>query len=141
MISILSDILFYLLHRLMHTPKMYIPFHKKHHEFKYSIALVHHYMEYKEALVFALPQALPPLIFMLIRGEKIHILSMWCAFVFTQINAILGHASYKVPIPSWFPFFQPSYHDLHHIDYSVNFGAIFTFTDMLFGTYKGNALV
>mmetsp|Transcript_19864 Transcript_19864/g.24079 ORF Transcript_19864/g.24079 Transcript_19864/m.24079 type:complete len:221 (-) Transcript_19864:325-987(-) len=70
MISVVADLLFYGLHRAMHTPRFYLPFHKKHHEFKYSMALAHHYMEYKEALVFALPQALPPLILWGLTGKK-----------------------------------------------------------------------
>ena len=55
-ISVLADVMFYGLHRLVHQPGYYKTFHKKHHEFKYSIAFAHHWMNFKEALVFALPQ-------------------------------------------------------------------------------------
>eukprot|EP00510_Aplanochytrium_minuta_P000195 CAMPEP_0184019188 /NCGR_PEP_ID=MMETSP0954-20121128/8603_1 /TAXON_ID=627963 /ORGANISM="Aplanochytrium sp, Strain PBS07" /LENGTH=268 /DNA_ID=CAMNT_0026300807 /DNA_START=242 /DNA_END=1048 /DNA_ORIENTATION=+ len=136
MISIVADLLFYGLHRLMHTPRFYLTFHKKHHEFKYSMALAHHYMEFHEACVFALPQALPPIILWMLTGKKMHITSMWAGVFFTQVNAILGHAGWRIPIlPRWVPTFQPDYHDFHHVDYSVNFGAIYPLTDMLFGTY------
>ena len=37
-ITVLADVMFYGLHRLMHTPRFYQRFHKKHHEFKYTIA-------------------------------------------------------------------------------------------------------
>merc|ERR1711957_62939 len=69
-------------------------------------------------------------------GSKMHVLSMWIAFCFTQLNAIVGHAGWRLPfIPSWLPVLQASYHDFHHVDYSGNFGAIFPFVDQLFGTY------
>ena len=125
--------------------------------------MVHHYMTYKEALLFALPQALPPLVLMVLMRQRMHLLSMWCGFLLTQMAAILGHAGWKVPLPKSLPFLKPSYHDFHQcvdpplmcanerepqpreltrsntlagfsVDYSVNFGAIFEFTDALFGT-------
>jgi len=134
-ILILADFFFYGLHRLMHTKRFYVSFHKKHHFFKYSIALAHHYMTYKEALLFALPQALPPLILWGL-GKRTHILSMWTAFFFTQMSAILGHAGWQVPfIPTWLTVLQAPYHDYHHVDYSVNFGALSPITDKVFGTY------
>ena len=135
-VAVTADVLFYWLHRLMHTRRFYQPVHKIHHEFKYSIALAHHWMDIKEAALFALPQALPPIVYWGLTGRKIHLLSMWSAFCFTQLNAILGHAGYSIPLlPRWFPCFQASFHDHHHVDYTVNFAAIFPLTDRLFGTY------
>ena len=113
-ISVVADMLFYWQHRAMHTPALYF-LHKKHHEFKYSLALVHHYMSYRESVLFALPQALPPLLLWGLTGHRQHLLSMWLAFSFTQLAAILGHAGWKVPLPDWLPFLKPSYHDLHHV--------------------------
>jgi len=135
LISLLADVCFYLMHRVVHRPGLYQFFHKKHHEFKYSMAMAHHYMEFHEALMFALPQALPPMMLIPFFG-RMHVLSMWCGMFFTQLGAILGHAGWNfVPLPEWMPFFRPGYHDLHHVDYSVNFGANFEFTDKLFGTF------
>ena len=136
-ISVGADVFFYLLHRLVHQPSMYKDWHKMHHEFKYTIAYAHHWMTYKEALIFMFPQVAPPLIMWAITGRKTHILSMWIAFVFTQINGTLGHAGWRIPgLPRWFPFFQPAYHDHHHVDYSGNFAAVYPLTDMVFGTYN-----
>ena len=136
-ISLLADVCFYLVHRVVHRPGLYQFFHKKHHEFKYSMAMAHHYMEYHEALMFALPQALPPMMLMPFFG-RMHILSMWFGMFFTQFGAIVGHSGYNFLgplLPDWFPFFRAAYHDFHHVDYSVNFGANFEFTDKLFGTF------
>ena len=92
-------------------------------------------MEFHEALIFALPQALPPILLMPFFG-RMHLMSMWMGMFFTQTGAILGHAGWHLfQIPDWLPFFRPSYHDLHHVDYSVNYGANFEFTDRLFGTF------
>lgn len=135
-ISILSDFFFYALHRFLHRDGWYIPYHKKHHTFKYTIAAAHHWMSFKEALLFALPQALPPIVLGALSGKKMHLLSMWIAFVFTQMNVISGHSGYQLPfIPKWFPTLQAEYHDFHHVDHMVNYGAIYPFTDWVFGTY------
>ena len=99
LISFVADLCFYGLHRLVHLPDLYQIFHKKHHEFKYSMALAHHYMEFHEALVFALPQALPPLLLIPFFG-RMHLMSMWCGMFVTQMGAILGHAGWFVCLSS-----------------------------------------
>ena len=67
----------------------------------------HHWMEFREALLFALPQALPPIMIWALTGTKMHVLSMWVAFCFTQLNAIVGHAGWRLPfIPTWLPILQ-----------------------------------
>jgi len=135
LISVVADFCFYGLHRMVHMPQLYQTFHKMHHEFKYSMALAHHYMEYHEALVFALPQALPTILLMPFFG-RMHLMSMWGGMFFTQMGAIFGHAGwYLFKLPDWFPVMRPGYHDFHHIDYSVNFGANFEWTDKIFGTF------
>jgi sterol desaturase/sphingolipid hydroxylase (fatty acid hydroxylase superfamily) len=99
------------------------------------MALAHHYMTYKEACIFALPQALPPVMLIPFFG-KMHVLSMWCGFVFTQVNAILGHAGWNfIPLPNWMGFLRAGYHDYHHVAQDVNYGANFEWTDKLFGTF------
>lgn len=139
-ISVLCDTSFYWMHRTLHRPSLYKSWHKLHHDFKFSVAIAHHYMSFKEAMLFALPQALPPFavsaMSMLLSGRKAHLISMWIAFYLTQINVIIGHAGYQVPfLPRWFPTFQPAYHDYHHVDYKANFGALYPLTDWVFGSY------
>jgi len=48
---------------------------------------------YHEALVFALPQALPPILLMPFFG-RMHLMSMWAGMFFTQMGAIFGHAGW-----------------------------------------------
>lgn len=132
LITVVADSMFYWIHRIVHTPDYYQIFHKKHHEWKYSMALAHHYMTFKEAVVMAAPQALPPLLMIPFIGKS-HLVSMWLAFFVTQCCGIVGHAGYKIA-PDWFPFFKASYHDWHHVDFDHNFAANFEFTDWLYGT-------
>lgn len=135
LISVVADMMFYGIHRIVHQPQWYQIFHKQHHEFKYSIALAHHYMTFKEACLFSIPQALPPVLLIPFFG-RMHLMSMWMGMVFTQVNAILGHAGWNfISLPDWFPFLRAGFHDFHHVDYSVNFAANYEFTDKLFGTW------
>jgi len=111
-ISLIADVMFYVVHRIVHRPGLYQFFHKKHHEYKFTIALAHHYMEFHEAFMFAFPQALPPLMLIPFWGRP-HIVSMWMGMFFTQLSGILGHAGYNFfKLPHWLPFFRPAYHDL-----------------------------
>ncbi|KAH9251797.1 hypothetical protein BASA81_010240 [Batrachochytrium salamandrivorans] len=132
-ITVVADSMFYWVHRMVHLPQFYQTFHKQHHEWKYSMALAHHYMTFKEALLFAGPQALPPLMLIPFMGKS-HLVSMWVAFYFTQLCGMVGHAGYHLPLPSWFPFFKASYHDYHHVDFDCNYAANYEFTDALYGT-------
>ena len=135
-VSILSDIGFWLTHRALHLPRFYLKYHKKHHDFKYSLALAQHCMSYTEAVVLMLPTLVPPFVYWALFGKKAHVLTLWVGTFFSQFSTTLGHAGYNLPIfPEWLPFFQAQYHDYHHIDYTANFGAFFPFIEKLFGTY------
>ena len=106
-----------------------------HHEYKYSIALAHHWMTFHEAMMFALPQSMPPILLIPFIGKS-HIMSMWVGMIITQMAGILGHAGWQMPFtPSWMPTFKPQFHDYHHIDFYKNYSAVYTFTDKMFGTY------
>lgn len=133
LITVVADSMFYWVHRIVHLPQFYQSWHKLHHDWKLSIALAHHYMTFHEALVFALPQALPPLLLIPFIGKS-HLVSMWVAFYFTQFCGMVGHAGYHMPLPSWFPFLKASFHDFHHVDFDCNYAANYEFTDALYGT-------
>jgi len=137
-ISFASDVLFYWLHRVMHMKPFYKKMHKVHHEWIYSISLAHHYMTWDEALIFMLPPVVPPLLL----GS--HIMVMWVFMFWVQLNAILGHSAFCVPWLNkfkWLPFLQPSYHDLHHLRFNVNYGAMYPLTDKIFGTYRYEPII
>ena len=131
LICVLGDILFNLLHRLFHIPYLYKKFHKKHHEYKYTFALVHHYLHDFEALIFILPAIIPPILF------NSHIMIMWIWMCIAQFMGIIGHSGYFLPSPIYklLPTLRSDYHDAHHYLYNKNFGLIFIHIDKILGTY------
>jgi len=54
-----SDYLFYILHRIMHLSYFYKKYHKQHHEYKTTFALVNHYIDLNELIAFLFPIVLP----------------------------------------------------------------------------------
>ena len=89
-ITFVADVLFYWVHRLLHSSQWWYQTHKIHHEFKYTVALGHHWMHYGEAVMFALPQSLPPLLLIPFIGKS-HLISMWLAMYITNWSGILAH--------------------------------------------------
>ena len=95
-------------------------------------------MSWEEALLFMLPPVLPPVLL------GTHIAIMWVFMFWVQLNAIIGHSAFCLPYIGkvrWLPFLQPQYHDLHHLRFNVNYGAMYPFTDMLFGTYRYEKII
>lgn len=130
-----SDILFYILHRIMHTPYLYKNFHKFHHTFKEPFALTNYYVDYSELLLFFLPVMIPPIFL------HSHITVVWLSIIILNINGIIIHSGYNFTILSIkynnnileFPCIKE--HDYHHKYFNYNFAATFPFVDKLFGTY------
>ena len=131
-ITILGDIFFYCLHRFFHTSFMYKRFHKKHHEYKYTFAVVHHYLHDLETILFLIPPVLPPVLL----GS--HIMIMWLWMIIAQTCGILGHSGYYLPMPFYkiMPTLRAEYHDTHHYLYNKNFGLMYINIEKLFGTYN-----
>ncbi len=87
---------------------------------------------------------LPPVIPPLLLGS--HITIVWAIVLLTQLGGILGHSAFMLPVVSnrfttLIPFLNSEYHDLHHLRYNVNYGAVWPLVDMLFGTYREEPIV
>ena len=139
LILFMSDILFYSLHRLMHTKYLYSKFHKFHHTYKEPFALTNHYVDPFELILFFIPPMVPPILL------NTHITVMWLCTIIMNWNGIIIHSGYN------FTFFKLTYkinkkiftfefpcikeHDHHHKYFNYNFGATFPFMDQLMGTY------
>ena len=110
---LLTDILFYPLHRLLHT-RFFFAAHKRHHwkETLGAGALYCSPLEYTLTIV-------PPLLSSyLVSCDELNLL-VW-TFLSTS-NLVLAHA-------------QEGRHKVHHVKFSKNFGAGFMLMDRLFGT-------
>lgn len=134
-ILLMSDTLFYILHRIMHTPYLYKKFHKLHHTYKEPFALTNHYVDYYELLIFFIPPIIPPIIL------NSHIVVVWLSIIILNWNGILIHSGYnfnliKIEYKNYkFKFPCIKEHDYHHKYFNYNFGATFPFMDQIMGTY------
>lgn len=132
----LSDMLFYILHRIMHIQYFYKKYHKFHHRFKQPHALTNYYVDYTEILLFFLPAIIPTILL------HSHITVVWLNIIILNTNGILIHCGYNFNIFSIsynnnniisFPCIKE--HDYHHKYFNYNYAALFPFIDKLFGTY------
>lgn len=133
-ILILSDILFYGLHRLMHTPYLYKKFHKIHHKYKEPFALTNHYIHPFELILFFIPPIIPGIIL------NTHISIMWISAILMNWSGIIIHSGYDLKKIPYIKYITPCIleHDCHHKYFNYNFGATFNFVDKLLGTHKIN---
>ena len=137
-ILFMTDILFYFLHRLMHTKYLYQNLHKFHHTYKEPFALTNHYINSIELLLFFIPPIIPPVLL----GS--HIMVMWCSIILLNWNGIIIHSGYnfiviKIQYKNYkFEFPCIKEHDFHHKYFNYNFGSTFPFMDQIMGTYYNN---
>lgn len=122
---VITEIWFYHVHLMMHSPILYKTFHKLHHCYnRDSFALVALYCTWYEAVVCNLfAVGLGPIMLSL----STPYIYFWFGLV--ALNSTFTHSGYK-----WGWVIDGS-HDLHHFESSVNFGTI-TILDRIYGTYK-----
>jgi len=131
LISILSELFFYGLHRLVHTKRLYW-IHKHHHNYKYnSFSIVNHYLHPIEIVLFIIPPALPPILL----GS--HLMIVWIYAIITNWLGAYIHSGYQFTILDKLLMIRSTDHDIHHIRPKHNFGTglFHSFIDKLFGTY------
>jgi len=103
-----EEILFYYVHRLMHTPAFYGRFHKRHHEWTAPIAIATHYCHPLEHL---LANLLPAMLGPLLCSSHISVIWVWQSVA--TITSVNTHSGYHLPfMPS------PEAHDFHHLRFS-----------------------
>lgn len=133
---ILEEVFFYVVHRSLHHPKLYF-LHKKHHEYKATIASAFVYSSATEHLTNAMASGL--FYTLLSRVYPVHIFTVIVWLTFRMIESEDGHSGYDWPwaISNWIPFSSGgNYHFFHHSKNVGNYGAIIHIFDTFLGTNK-----
>lgn len=128
------DAYFYWVHRLMHDPRVFRNFHRRHHRSHNPSPFTAYSFDIGEASVMAL------------------FVPMWVVLVPTQWDVVglfvlhqiyrntLGHSGYELMPsradgkPMWDVFTTTTHHDLHHAQAGWNYGLYFTWWDRMMGT-------
>jgi len=131
---VVSDFIYYWVHRLAHTVPVLWRFHAVHHStrhLRWSSALRAHPAEIYLHVVTAAP--------LFLVGFPVDALAAFAPL--TTVYAILIHTNVNVSL-RWLSYAlnSPRYHGWHHAldakDGGVNFGGFFPVFDAIFGTYK-----
>ena len=117
------DTMFYFLHRLSHTKKLYW-IHKTHHEYSAQIALTTHYTSILEHMFINL---LPSIIALRLAECNYYGIMLW-TFIAT-LNSICSHSGYGTNT-----IITDNTHFYHHLYRNVNYGGSIIY-DKLFNTY------
>lgn len=112
---VIEEILFFYSHWILHANRiLYTRVHKKHHEWKSSVALAASYAHPFEHLIStSLPHAIGPLLM----GS--HVITIWTFRIMSTLFTLNNHSGYHLP-------FLPSAeaHDFHHLKTNVNYGSM-----------------
>ena len=124
-----TDAYFYWTHRWMHHPKIYRWVHKTHHKSTDPSPLTIFAFHPLENLVEFLPFVLLPMLIPIYWP----ILFLWQTL--DLLNNVLGHLGYEIYPKNWvhLPFFKyktaSTHHNMHHEQFTGNYGLYFTFWD------------
>jgi sterol desaturase/sphingolipid hydroxylase (fatty acid hydroxylase superfamily) len=128
------DAYFYWVHRLMHDPRLFRTFHRRHHRSHNPSPFTAYSFDVGEAVMMGL---FVPLWTILIPTQW----DVVGLFVLYQIyRNTLGHSGYELmPAradgkPMWDVFTTTTHHDLHHAQAGWNYGLYFTWWDRMMGT-------
>jgi sterol desaturase/sphingolipid hydroxylase (fatty acid hydroxylase superfamily) len=128
------DAYFYWTHRLMHNPRLFRKFHRRHHRSMNPTPFTAYSFDLREAAVAASFTVIWLLVFPV----------SWIAFGLFMLHQIarnvLGHSGYELfpanregrPLFDWMT--TVTHHDLHHAQAGWNYGLYFTWWDRWMGT-------
>ena len=115
------ELLFYYLHRLLHTTWLYPSIHKIHHKWVYPCSISTFYAHPVE---HALTNVIPVALSAYLTGLPFTLVRIW--HILALINGLfISHGGYDI---------GQDFHDNHHLYVTCNYGA-FKFLDWFHGTY------
>jgi len=126
--AVCHDIVFYVIHRLLHTKWLYGKIHKIHHENTAPFALSSEHAHPAEFFFGFLIPFIVSFVILLHYLDKVHLYMIWISFSTEVIRSVEGHSGYCMPwhidyyrIFSWYNG-GSIHHDLHHSGFNYNFG-------------------
>ena len=133
LLTLLHDIWFYWIHRLMHTRPM-VRWHRVHHMSPVPTVWSNDRFTLPDVLLTQCFLFLAPLVM------PVPAVALILYRLSDQIKGIIGHSGYEYaasPFAVWpMPFVCVKHHDAHHELYHVNFGNTLSIWDRLFGTLE-----
>jgi methylsterol monooxygenase len=122
---LISEILFYHFHRLLHTQFLYKYIHRFHHDEPNPIALSGYNNNWIEHILNGLIAMYTG---HLVMGSNVKIFNLWIKLV--TFVSVIFHCGYH------FPFMFPNeFHDYHHLKHNQCYG-VFGLFDYIYGTDK-----
>ena len=128
-VLLLHETYYYWLHRWMHHPRVYRYVHRWHHESIETTALTsfsfHPFESFLQAAI------IPVFVFLI----PLHVYVLVALLLFMTLSAVINHAGFEVyprhPALRWVGRYVigATHHDLHHKQFTKNYGLYFTFWD------------
>ncbi|XP_055937073.1 fatty acid hydroxylase domain-containing protein 2-like isoform X1 [Argiope bruennichi] len=122
---LVEEVFFYYSHRILHHPRLYKHYHKRHHEWISPVGVSAIYCHPVEHV---LSNVLPTFMGSVIAGT--HVTSLWAWLIFATGYGVIVHSGYHLPLTP-----TPEFHHYHHLKFKENFGII-GILDWLHGTDK-----
>jgi Delta7-sterol 5-desaturase len=122
---LLTDLMFYWVHRLMHHPKIYFSVHEMHHQHIATSVWSSFYFSKSELILNWMFVVMLPLCLF-----SIHYHTFNLYLIVISLSLVKSHSGINIG-----EIYTSSYHDIHHVKFNLNYGSSLAIWDKLFGTY------
>jgi len=135
-----EDFFHYWAHRALHWGPLYKNIHKLHHEFSAPFGLAAEFAHPLEILILGTGTVGGPLLWCILSGGNLHIITMYIWIVLRLFQAVDAHSGYDFPwsLQHIFPLWSGAdHHDYHHESFMGCYSTSFRHLDYIFGTEGG----